>query len=308
MVLTSPASVARKANADRRSSDDLSAPASRKVRETATVTVLLVATVLSLIVLAVLIVDILVDGTGRLSLDFLRTYNSRFPDETGIRAGLTGTLSLMVLVALMTFPLGVGAAVYLEEFAPDNRLTRLLETNVNNLAGVPSVIYGLMALSIFVVTLGLGRSLLAGALALTLLVLPVVIVASREALRSVPSEIRSGGLALGATPIQVAFRQTIPAAIPGIMTGTILALSRAIGETAPILVVGAVVSRRADNEPWNSGEAFTALPIEIYNFVKQPQAEFQIEVAAAAIIVLMLLLLVMNSAAIFIRNRYTRTY
>ncbi len=302
MVLTSPASVTRKANSD------LTAPRGRKARESSTVTVLLVATVISLVVLAVLIVDILIDGTGRLSWEFLTTYNSRFPDETGIRAGLTGTLSLMVLVTLMTFPLGVGAAVYLEEFAPNNRLTRLLETNVNNLAGVPSVIYGLMALSIFVVTFGLGRSLIAGALALTLLVLPVVIVASRESLRSVPREIRSGGLALGATPIQVAFRQTIPAAIPGIMTGTILALSRAIGETAPILVVGAVVSRRADNEPWNSAEAFTALPIEIYNFIKQPQAEFQIEVAAAAIIVLMVLLLLMNSTAIIIRNRFSRTY
>lgn len=302
MVLSSPATTSRKAVAD------LSAPRGRKVRERTTVSILLLATALSLIVLAALIVDILVDGTSRLSLDFLTSYNSRFADETGIRSGITGTLSLMVLVALMTFPLGVGAAVYLEEFAPDNRVTRLLETNVNNLAGVPSVIYGLMGLSIFVVTFGFGRSLMAGALTLTLLVLPVVIVASREALRSIPSEIRSGGLALGATPIQVAFRQTVPAAIPGIMTGTILALSRAIGETAPILVVGAVTSRRADNEPWNFGESFTAIPLQIFGFVKDPVEEFQVEVAASAIIVLMVILLLMNSVAIIIRNRYTRTY
>lgn len=301
-LLSTPAATSRKAVAD------LGAPRGRKVRERTTVGILMVATGLSLLVLAALVVDILVDGTGRLSLDFLTSYTSRFADETGIRSGITGTLSLMVLVAVMTFPLGVGAAVYLEEFAPDNRVTRLLETNINNLAGVPSVIYGLVGLSIFVVTLGFGRSLLAGAMTLTLLVLPVVIVASRESLRSVPTEIRSGGLALGATPIQVAFRQTIPAAIPGIMTGTILALSRAIGETAPILVVGAVTSRRADNEPWNYNEAFTAIPLQIFGFVKDPQEAFQIEVAAAAIIVLMVMLLLMNSAAILIRNHFTRTY
>lgn len=303
MVLTSPAAVVRR-NAER---VDLTGSPSGRAREKATLAVLLVATGLSLVVLMALVVDILVDGSGRLSWTFLTSFESRRAEDTGILSGLTGTLSLMVLVALMTFPIGVGAAVYLEEFAPKNRLTNLLETNINNLAGVPSVIYGLMGLSIFVVTLGLGRSLIAGALTLTLLVLPVVIVAAREALRAVPREIRSGALALGATPVQVAFRQTLPAAIPGTMTGTILALSRAIGETAPILVVGAV-TRRAVNEPWNVTEAFTAIPIQIFNFVKRPQAEFQIEVAAAAIIVLMVLLLLMNSTAILIRNRYTRTY
>lgn len=287
---------------------ELRTPAGRRARETGVNVVLVLATFASIAVLVWLIFTILVDGTGRLSLDFLTSYTSRFADQTGIRAGLTGTLSLMVLTAAMTFPIGVGGALYLEEFAPKNRITNLLETNINNLAGVPSVIYGLMGLSIFVYVIGLGRSLIAGALTLTLLVLPVVIVASREALRSVPREIRSGALALGATPIQVAFRQTLPAAIPGIMTGTILALSRAIGETAPILVVGAVFSRRADNEPWSFLEAFTAIPIQIYDFVKRPQQEFQVEVAAAAIIVLMSMLLLMNAAAIIIRNRYARTY
>jgi phosphate transport system permease protein len=285
---------------------DLQASRGRTAKDQATRLVLFLATAVAMVVLAVLLIDILRDGVGRLSLDFLTSYTSRFPDETGIRAGLTGTLSLMVLVAVMTFPIGVGAALYLEEFASRNRFTRLLETNINNLAGVPSVIYGLLGLSVFVYVLGFGRALIAGALTLTLLVLPVVIVAAREALRAVPREIRDGGLALGATPLQVAARQTLPAAIPGILTGMILALSRAIGETAPILVAGAIFSRRADNEPWNYSEAYTAIPIQIYDFVKRPQEEFQVEVASAAIIVLMTLLLLMNSAAIIIRNRYSR--
>jgi phosphate transport system permease protein len=285
---------------------DLRGSRTRAVKERAVQALLLFATVVSLIVIAVLAIDILRDGVGRLNIDFLTKYTSRFPDETGIRAGITGTLSLMTLTALMTFPVGVGAALYLEEFAPRNRITRLLETNINNLAGVPSVIYGLLGLSVFVYVLGFGRALIAGALTLTLLVLPVVIVASREALRAVPQEIRAAGLAVGATPLQVATRQTFPAAVPGIMTGLILSLSRAVGETAPILVAGAIFSRRADNEPWNVFEAYTAIPIQIYDFVKRPQAEFQVEVAAAAIIVLMSILLLMNSAAIIIRNRYSR--
>lgn len=300
MALSSPSKLSKQANANLRSSS------SRTAKETATHAVLLVGTVIAVAVLAALIVDILVDGAGRLRLDFLTSYVSRFPEETGIRSGLTGTLSLMALVALMTFPIGVGAALYLEEFAPRNRFTRLLEANINNLAGVPSVIYGLLGLSVFVYVVGFGRALITGALTLTLLVLPIIIVASREALRSVAREIRDGGLALGATPLQVASRQTLPAAMPGVLTGTILSLSRAIGETAPILVAGAVAFRRADNEPWHPFEAYTAIPIHIFDFVKRPQQEFQIEAAAAAIIVLMVLLLLMNSMAIVLRNRYAR--
>jgi phosphate transport system permease protein len=282
------------------------APVGNTIRERFTQLVLFLATCVALVVLVTLLVDIVSDGVGGLSLNFLTQYTSRVAENAGIRAGLTGTLSLMVLVALMTFPLGVGAALYLEEFAPRNRWTRLLEANINNLAGVPSIVYGLLGLSVFVFFLGFGRSLITGALTLTLLVLPVVIVASREALRAVPREIRDGGLALGATPLQVALRQTLPAAIPSILTGMILSLSRAVGETAPILVAGAVGSRRADNEPWNLSEAYTAIPIQIFDFVKRPQEEFQIQVASAAIIVLMTLLLFMNSAAIIIRNRYAR--
>lgn len=300
MALPSPARLSKRAN------DNLRSAPGRTAKESVAHTVLLIATIIAIAVLVVLVVDILRDGVGRLNLDFLTSYVSRFPEETGIRAGLTGTLSLMALVAVMTFPIGVGAALYLEEFAPRNRFTRLLEANINNLAGVPSVIYGLLGLSVFVYVLGFGRALISGALTLTLLVLPIIIVAAREALRSVPREIRDGGLALGASPLQVAARQTLPAAMPGVLTGMILSLSRAIGETAPILVAGAIAFRRADNEPWHPFEAFTAIPIHIFDFVKRPQAEFQIEVAAAAIIVLMVLLLMMNSVAIVLRNRYSR--
>jgi phosphate transport system permease protein len=267
---------------------------------------LLTGTVISVVVLAILLIDVFMDGATRLDLAFLTSYVSRFADEAGIRAGLTGTLSLMMLVGLMSFPLGVGAAIYLEEFAPSNRFTRLLETNISNLAGVPSVVYGLLGAGIFVYLMSFGRSLLAGALTLTLLILPVIIVASREALRAVPRGIRDGGLALGATPLQVTSRQVLPAALPGMLTGTILALSRAIGETAPILVVGALFSRRADSEPWHVLESFSALPVQIYQFISYPQAEFQIRVSAAGIIVMLGALLLMNSIAIYLRNRSSR--
>ena len=272
---------------------------------------MLVMTAVSVVVLAVLLLQITFDGLPRL-LDgfpeFLQVYNSRFPEQTGIRSGLTGTLSLMVLVAMMAFPIGVGAAVYLEEFAPDNRFTRLMEANIANLAGVPSVVYGLLGAAVFVYILGFGRALISGALTLTLLILPVIIVAARESLRAVPRAIRDGGLALGATPLQVVLRQTLPSALPGIFTGTILALSRAIGETAPILVAGAVAFRRGDNAPWHVAEAYTALPIQIYQYVSLPQPEFQVNVAAAGIIVLMIVLLLMNSVAVLLRNKYSRSW
>jgi phosphate transport system permease protein len=287
---------------------ELTQPSRHQGKERAFAVVLFVMTAVSVIVLLALIIDILLDGAARLNLGFVTDYVSRFAERTGIRAGLTGTLSLMVLTALTAFPVGVGAAIYLEEFAPDNRFTRLMEANISNLAGVPSVVYGLLGSAVFVYLLNFGRSLLAGALTLSLLVLPVIIVAGRESIRAVPRAIRDGGLALGATPWQVTSRQILPSAMPGILTGTILALSRAIGETAPILVVGAVFSRRADNEPWYFMEAFSALPVQIYNFVSRPQAGFKIEAAAAAIIVLMIVLLLMNSLAIVVRNRFSRRF
>jgi phosphate transport system permease protein len=287
---------------------ELSRPRGRSTKERVFGGLLFGMTVVAVVVLALLIVDVVLDGAGRLNLEFLTTYSSRFADKTGIRAGLTGTLSLMVLTALVAFPIGVGAAIYLEEFAPDNRFTRLLEANIANLAGVPSIVYGLLGTAVFVYLIALGRSLLAGALTLALLVLPVIIVAGREAIRAVPRAIRDGGLALGATPWQVTYRQILPAAMPGILTGTILALSRAIGETAPILVVGAVFSRRADNEPWYFLESFSALPVQIYNFVSRPQDGFKIDAASAGIIVLLAVLLAMNSVAIILRNRFSRRF
>lgn len=285
---------------------DFRSPPSRTRKERLFAGVLLTATVVAVIVLAILVLDILMDGLGRLRLDFLTSYFSRFPEDAGIRSGLIGTISLMVLVTVFSFPVGVGAAIYLEEFAPSNRFTRLMETNIANLAGVPSVVYGLLGLGIFVSIFGFGRSLLAGALTLSLLILPVIIVASREALRAIPRSIRDGGLALGATPLQVIRGQVLPAALPGMLTGTILALSRAIGETAPILVVGAVFENRADTWPWEPLDAFVALPVQIFEAVSYPQPEFQISVAAAAIIVLMCLLLLMNATAIYLRNKYSK--
>ncbi len=284
------------------------APRGRAVRERLFEAVLLVATLLSLLVLLVLLADVLRDGVGRVDLAFLTEYSSRTPEDTGIRTGLTGTLSLMVLTALFSFPVGIGAAIYLEVFAPDNRFTRFMQINIANLAGVPSVVYGLLAAAVFVYLLGFGRTLISGTMALSLLILPVIIVAGREAIRAVPPSIMNGALALGATPWQATSKQVLPVAMPGILTGTILALSRAVGEAAPILVAGAVFSRRADNEPWNLLEPFGALPIQIFDFVKRPQEGFQIEAASAGIIVMLAVLLLMNATAITLRNRYSKSW
>ena len=269
---------------------------------------LLGATVVGVVVLGVLVVDVALDGLHRLDGEFVTSYASRRAENTGVRAGIFGSLSLMVLVALFAFPIGVGAAVYLEEFAPDNRFTRLMEVNISNLAGVPSVVYGLLGAALFVYIFEMGRSLLAGALTLTLLILPVIIVAGRESLRAVPRAIRDGGLALGATRWQVVSRQILPSAMPGTMTGVILALSRAIGETAPILLVGALFTRRQDNVPWEFFDSFTAIPVEIFNFVSRPQEGFKVDAASAAILVMMVVLLLMNSVAILLRNRFSRRW
>jgi phosphate transport system permease protein len=267
---------------------------------------LLFSTLIGLVVLVVLLVDIVVNGFSNLDLGFFTDYTSRRPEDTGIRAGLTGTLSLMVLVALIAFPIGVGSAIYLESFAPRTWFTRFMQLNITNLAGVPSVVYGLLAAALFAYILNFGRTLITGALALVLLILPVIIVAGKESIKAVPPSIYQGAIALGATPWQAVYKQVLPVAMPGILTGTILALSRAIGEAAPILVAGAVFSRRADSEPWNVTEPFAALPVQIYDFVKRPQEAFQVEVAASGILVMLFVLLLMNSAAIVLRNRYSR--
>jgi len=299
-LLSTPGSIARDAVLD------LSAPAARVRKERVFQGVLLTATLIALMVMVTLLFDVLNDGLARISSDFFTSYTSRRAEDTGIRTGLTGSLSLMVIVASIAFPVGVGAGIYLEIFAPDNRFTRFMQVNIANLAGVPSVVYGLLSAAMFVYLAGFGRTLITGALALTLLILPVIIVACREAIRAVSPSIFNGALALGATPWQATSKQVLPVAMPGILTGTILALSRAVGETAPILVAGAVFSRRADNEPWNLLEPFGALPVQVYDFIKRPQAEFQVEAAAAGIIVMLAVLLTMNSGAIILRNRYSR--
>jgi phosphate transport system permease protein len=266
---------------------------------------LFVGTIIAVIALATLIWTILDAGWARLVSDpaaFLANYVSRIPANAGIKAGLVGSAYLMVLTALLCFPVGVGAAVYLEEFAPRNRLTNFVESNISNLAGVPSVVYGLLGLGIFARFLRLGPSLLAGALTLAVMSLPVIIVAGREAIRAVPEEIRLGAYALGATKWQAVRSQVLPAALPGTLTGTILALSRAIGETAPLLVIGLPIV--IFTLPNDLRDPVSALPLLIFNWTSRPQPAFA-EAAAAASIVLLALLLAMNAVAIFIRNRYT---
>ncbi len=265
-----------------------------------------VATIIGLIVLAVLLVDIARDGLPRLSWEFLTSFPSVIADNAGIYPALLGSLWLLALTGLISVPLGIGAATYLEEYAPDNWLTRLIEINISNLAGVPSIIYGLLGLGIFVNLLSPitgGQSIVSGALTLSLLILPVIIIATREAFRTIPGAVREGGYALGATRWEVIKAHLLPMAVPGALTGTILALSRAIGETAPLIVVGAATYITfAPDSPLSS---YSALPIQIYSWVSQPQPAFQIA-AAAGIVVLMVVLLLANSVAIWLRNKYQR--
>jgi phosphate transport system permease protein len=266
---------------------------------------LFVGTIVGVIALATLIWTIVDNGWARLVADpaaFLTSFVSRFPARAGIKAALVGSAYLMALTALFCFPVGVGAAVYLEEFAPRNRVTNFVETNIANLAGVPSVVYGLLGLGVFVRFLRMGPSLLAGALTLAVMSLPVIIVAAREAIRAVPESIRLGAYALGATRWQTVRRQVLPAAMPGTLTGTILALSRAIGETAPLLVIGLPIV--IFTLPNDVRDPVSALPLLIFDWTSRPQPAFA-EAAAAASIVLLALLLAMNAVAIFLRNRYT---
>jgi len=270
----------------------------------------LLATLLGIVVLFTLLVDVFSDGLPRLSWDFLVSYPSRKPEEAGILSALVGSLWLMVLTALFAFPVGVGAAVYLEEYAPEHWLTRLIEINIANLAGVPSIIYGLLGLEIFVRVMEPitgGRSVLAGSLTMALLVMPIVIIAAREAIRAVPDSLRQAAYALGATRWQMVRDHVLPAAFPGILTGTILALSRAIGETAPLITIGALTYIAFLPELSLAGlqSPFTVLPIQIFNWVSRPQKGFHAN-AAAGIVVLLGVLLLMNAIAILLRNRYQR--
>jgi len=266
---------------------------------------LFVGTIVGVVALGVLLFTIFDKGWDRLAADpvaFFSSYVSRLPQRAGIKAALWGSVYLMVLTALFCFPVGVGAAVYLEEFAPKNRTTDFIEANIANLAGVPSVVYGLLGLGVFARFFRLGPSLLAGALTLAVMSLPVIIVAAREAVRAVPQSIRLGAYALGATKWQSVWTQVLPAALPGTLTGAILALSRAIGETAPLLVIGLPVV--VFTLPNSLNDPASALPLLIFNWTGRPQVSFA-EAAAAASIVLLALLLAMNAVAIFLRNRFS---
>jgi phosphate transport system permease protein len=266
---------------------------------------LLVSVAVGFVVLGTLLADVFQKGVPYVDGVLLTNPNSSLPERAGARPAILGTVYMMGLLLLMAVPLGVGTALYLEEYADRNRwYNRLLEINIQNLAAVPSIVYGILGLAFLVRGIGLGRVLLAGALILTLLVLPTVIVASREAIRAVPDSIRQGAYALGATQWQVIYRQVLPASIPGIATGSILALARAIGETAPLLLVGALTFVSFD--PTVLGP-FTALPVQIYQWIARPQEEFRL-LAAAGIIVLLAILLTMNAFAIWLRNRYQQRW
>jgi phosphate transport system permease protein len=280
-------------------------PRGAKVRGTLFYVALLISVSVGFILLFTLVADVLQKGVGYLDPVLFTEPNSTSPDRAGAGPAIRGTIYMMLLLLVMVVPVGVGTAIYLEEYANRERwYNRLLELNIQNLAAVPSIVYGILGLAFLVRGIGLGRVLLAGALILTLLVLPTVIVAAREAIRAVPDSIRQGAYALGATRWQVVRRQVLPAAIPGIATGSILALARAIGETAPLLLVGALTYVAVD--PTLFGP-FTALPVQIYQWIARPQDEFRL-LAAAGIIVLLAILLTMNAFAIWLRNRYERRW
>ena len=263
----------------------------------------LLVLLLALAALAALIVDVVRDGTGRLSWDFINGYPSRRASQAGIFPALAGSIVVILLTAVLALPIGVAAAIYLEEYGRRNFVSRAIEINITNLAAVPSIIYGLLGLGVFVRLMGMGRSVMAGAATLALLALPVVILSTREALRAVPGSIREGSYALGATKWQTIWHQVLPVATPGILTGLILSLSRAIGETAPLITMGALTYVSfAPDSIWSS---FTVLPIQIFNWVSRPQRDFHAN-AAAGILLLMALLLTMNGLAIWLRDRYQK--
>jgi len=253
------------------------------------------------LILAIFIGFIIYQGIDRLSIEFLMGLPSRFADQSGIYTAWIGTIWVLVLTALISFPLGVGAGIYLEEYGKKSGLAKFLEINIANLAGVPSVIYGLLGLEVFVRLMQMGNSIIAGSLTLALLILPIIIVSTRESIRAVPSTIRDASNALGASKWQTIWNQILPASFGGILTGVILALSRAVGETAPLIVVGALAY--VPFAPQGPLDEFTVLPIQIFNWVSRPQHEFVIN-AASAIIVLLLITFVMNGIAVYLRNRW----
>lgn len=276
----------------------------------------LVVMVIALLVLLALLGQLAFDGMGRLSWQFLTSFPSRFPAQAGILSAWVGTILVMFLTALAAIPLGIGAAIYLEEYAPKNWMTELIEINIANLAGVPSIVYGLMALGLLVYELHLGQSFLTAGLTLAMLILPMVIIATRESIRSVPPHIREAAYALGATKWQTVRDHVVPYSLGGMLTGMILALSRAVGETAPLITVGALsFIAFLPHPPWQAAfpyfsiqwllDPFTVMPIQMFNWVSRPQEEFHVNAAAAGL-VLLLMTLAMNALAIIVRARFRK--
>jgi phosphate transport system permease protein len=282
-------------------------PRGQRIKDLAFRAGMLACLAVALITLVALVAQVALKGAGSISGGFFTHYTSSFPENAGIRAALLGTIWLMAVCAAFIIPVGVASAIYLEEYADQDRwYNRFIEVNVQNLASVPSIIYGILGLAFLVRgPIGMGRVVLAGGLTLGLLVLPVVIIAAREAIRAVPPSIREGSVALGATKWQTIWKQVLPASVPGFATGVILAVSRAIGEAAPLIVVGGAVY--LSFYPSGLGSDFTVLPLQIFNWISQPQEEFK-DLAAAAILVRLGLLLVMNAAAIWLRNKYQQRW
>lgn len=297
--------------------EDLEVNIARRKRRDALFAVFgLLATFVGMITLGALLLDLAIDGAGRLSYDFFTSYPSRFASRAGILTAWVGTTLVMLVTAVTAVPLGIAAGVYLEEYAPKNWITAIIEINIANLAGVPSIIYGLMALSLFVYVLGLGQSILTAGLTLALLILPIVIVATRESIRAIPNSIREAAYALGATKWRTVRDHVLPYSTGGILTGVIIALSRAIGETAPLITIGALTfiaflpdAPITSEFPFISFQwltsPFTVMPIQMFNWVSRPQQEFHLNAAATGL-VLMFMTLCMNAIAIYFRYRFRK--
>lgn len=263
----------------------------------------LAAALLSVTLLVILLGSVIYRGLPRVNWNFLTAFPSRIPEKAGIKSAIWGSVWLIGLTTLMAVPIGVGSAIYLEEYGRRTWWRRLIETNISNLAGVPAIVYGILGLGLFVRAMALERSILAGALTMTLVILPIVIIASQQALRAVPDSIRHASYALGATRWQTVWHQTLPAALPGLLTGIVLAVSRAMGEAAPLIMIGALTY--VPFVPKGLKDPFTALPIQAFNWSSRPREEFR-DLAAGAIVVLLALVLILNAGAVIIRHRSAR--
>lgn len=274
---------------------------SRRLKNNVFHGIVLGSALIGVVILGILLFDIFSSGLSWISVDFFKNYTSRIAGRAGIRAPLMGSIWIIALTTAIAVPVGIGTAIYLEEYTGKSKLRRFIQLNISNLAGVPSIVYGILGLGVFVVFLGLGRSIISGALTLALLILPVIIVSSQEALKSVPKDLKEAGYALGLSKWQVITGVILPYSIPSIITGNILAVSRALGETAPLLMVGAVSFIAFS--PTGIMDSFSILPMQIYNWTARPQEEFH-SLAAAAIIVLLVILFITNGIAIYFRNKY----